>query len=135
MIDAQEGVRENSRRHGYMLSVLGIRQVVVVVNKMDLVDYSESRLPDLERLSTARSSPVRREGVAIHSPSSAGSGDNVVTAARTMAWYDGPTVLEAIDGFPQPPPPTAGSFRMPVQGVYKFVEADTISGGSSPAPC
>ncbi len=121
VIDAHEGIMENSRRHGFMLSVLGIRQIVIVVNKMDLVGYSERVF---DHLAIEYAAFLGRLGVKASRfiPASAGSGDNVVSASERLAWYDGPTVLEAIDAFHSRPPLTAGSFRMPVQGVYKFAK-------------
>ena len=133
VIDAHEGIMENSRRHGFMLSVLGIRQIAIVVNKMDLVGYSERVF---DHLVTEYAAFLGRLGVKASRfiPASAGTGDNVVSVSKRLPWYDGPTVLEAIESFHSRPPLTATSFRMPVQGVYKFGKRP-INDGSSPAPC
>jgi bifunctional enzyme CysN/CysC len=119
VIDAQEGVRENSRRHGYLLSMLGIRQIVVVVNKMDLVGREHQVF---ERLSSEYVQFLANVGVtpAHVIPVSGFHGENVAARAESMPWYEGPTVLEALDRFTAPEPPVAQPFRMPVQGVYKF---------------
>ena len=121
VIDAHEGVRENSRRHGFMLSMLGIGQIAVVVNKMDLVGYRQEVFDRIigeyrEFLDRVGVSPAR------FIPVSGESGENLVTAARSLAWYDGPTVLEMLEAFENRPPLTSAVFRMPVQGVYKFTE-------------
>lgn len=120
VIDAEEGVRENSRRHGYMLSLLGIHQVAVLVNKMDLVDYQqdvyESVCDEYRRFLeeiriTAQFVPVSGMG-----------GDNIAEQGDRMAWYQGPTVLDVLDGFAKEVRPVEKPFRMPVQDVYKFTE-------------
>jgi bifunctional enzyme CysN/CysC len=119
LIDAAEGVRENSRRHGYVLSLLGIRQIVVVVNKMDRVGYDralyESICAEYEAfLAQVGLRPAR------FIPVSALQGDQIVTSTGSMPWYTGPTVLEAIDGFDKAPPPEDQPLRMPIQDVYRF---------------
>ena len=121
LIDANEGVRENSRRHGYLLSMLGIRQIVVAVNKIDLVDYSQKVFEDIVReyrgfLAEVGISP--RHFV----PISAREGDQIASRSANLAWYDGPTVLEAIDGFGLPAADVRRPLRLPVQDVYKFNE-------------
>jgi len=121
VIDAHEGIMENSRRHGFMLSVLGIRQIAVVVNKMDLVGYSQ---PVFDRLVEEYAQFLEQIGVkaSLFLPVSAANGDNLVTASSRLPWHDGPTVLDAIESFHSRPPLTAAPFRLPVQGVYKFAK-------------
>lgn len=119
LIDAKEGVRENSRRHGYLLGMLGIRQVAVVVNKMDLVDYDKSHFEGIVAEYRAFLAEV---GItpACFVPISARSGDNVASRGASMPWYDGPTVLAAVDAFGKLPARTHLPLRMPVQDVYKW---------------
>ncbi|OGS38704.1 MAG: adenylyl-sulfate kinase, partial [Elusimicrobia bacterium RIFOXYD12_FULL_66_9] len=119
VLDAKEGVRENSRRHGYLLSMLGIGQVVVLVNKMDLVGYGEEAFLALSAEYRAFLSGI---GVtAAHFiPVSGLHGDNLAERSARMGWYHGQTVLEALDSFAAEPSLTALPFRMPVQGVCKF---------------
>ena len=95
VIDAQEGIQENSRRHAYMLSLLGIRQVLVAVNKMDLVGWSEKIYEEIMR---EYNDFVARLGFSdIHFiPMSALMGDNVVEKSENLNWYDGPTFLHHI---------------------------------------
>jgi bifunctional enzyme CysN/CysC len=121
VIDAHEGIQENSRRHGYMLAMIGIRQIAVLVNKMDLVGY---RRDVFERIVSEYGEYLDRIGVTPtwFIPVSGFHGDNLVGPGTNLPWYRGPTVLEALDGFESQPPLTAGPFRMPVQGVYKFTE-------------
>jgi len=119
VIDAQEGIRENSRRHGYLLGMLGIRQVAVLVNKMDLVAYDQLAF---ERIVREYRDFLRDVDVipAAFVPVSGSGGDNIVAAPSAMPWYAGPTALEVLDSF-QPQRSAADEpFRMPVQDVYKF---------------
>jgi bifunctional enzyme CysN/CysC len=121
VIDASEGVRDNSRRHGYLLSMLGIPQIAVIVNKMDLVDYDRRTY---DRVVSECSAFLEQLGVRAQAfvPVAAQQGANVSVRARPLAWYDGPTVVETMDGFEAQRPAVDAAFRMPVQGVYKFTE-------------
>jgi bifunctional enzyme CysN/CysC len=121
VIDAKEGIRENSRRHGVLLSLLGIRQVAVLVNKMDLVGRSEAEFEAVRRDYGAF---LARLGVVPSAfiPVSAFEGENLATRSARMPWYSGPTVLEAVEAFASAPTGEEGLFRMPVQDVYKFTE-------------
>jgi len=121
VIDAKEGVRENSRRHGYILSMLGIRQVVVLVNKMDLVGRSASHFEAIEKEFREFLSSIGAVSPKHFIPVSAVNGENLATRSREMPWYKGPTLLESLDEFKKAPPKTDRPFRMPVQAVYKFV--------------
>ncbi len=122
VIDAHEGIRENSKRHGYMLSFLGITHLVVAVNKMDLVGYRQDIFVEVRDAFRAFLEEIRIEPAAII-PISGREGDNVAASSReTMPWYDGPTLLEALDGFRKAPPPRSLPLRLPVQDVYKFTE-------------
>ncbi len=121
VIDAKEGVRENTKRHGYMLSMLGLRQVSVLVNKMDLVGYSREVF---ESLRDEYAAFLGRLGVTPASfiPVSGMQGVNIAERAAETAWYAGPTVLEQIDGFGHKEIPHTLPFRLPVQDIYKFTE-------------
>jgi bifunctional enzyme CysN/CysC len=119
LIDAAEGVRENSRRHGYLLSLLGIRQIVVVVNKMDRVGFDPAVF---ERIRTTYTEFLGQLDVHPRAfvPVSALEGDFVVERTGRAPWYDGPTVLEAVDAFAKAPRPEDRALRLPVQDVYRF---------------
>lgn len=121
LIDAHEGVRENSRRHGYLLSMLGIRQVIVAVNKIDLVGWDRAVFERIEaeyRAFLAEVGVTPRQFI----PISAREGAGVAERSARLAWYDGPTVLEALDGLKKQAPSRALPLRFPVQDVYKFNE-------------
>ena len=99
VIDAGEGVQENSRRHGYMLSLLGITQVVVLINKMDLIKYSEEKYQKLvveyqNFLEEVKITPKA------FIPVSGMQGDNICDHYENMPWYKGDTVLGALDRLP-----------------------------------
>src|SRR5690349_9479092 len=137
VIDAAEGVQENSRRHGYMVSLLGIRQLSVVVNKMDLVGWDRGVF---DRIVKEYGSFLDQIGIrpASFIPVSARGGDNIAERSGHLSWYDGPTVLDALDAFETEAAPVHQPFRMPVQDVYKFTKqgddrrivAGTIQSGS-----
>ncbi len=119
VIDAEEGVRENSRRHGYMLSMLGIKQIAVVVNKMDLVNYNETLFNRIEKEYTDY---LKEIGItpSIFIPVSAREGDNIAALSDKMPWYKKKTVLQQLDLFKKEKALLELPFRMPVQDVYKF---------------
>jgi bifunctional enzyme CysN/CysC len=121
VIDAAEGVQENSRRHGYMMSLLGIRQLAVVVNKMDLVGWDRGVYDGIVREYGAFLSQVGIQP-ACFIPVSARGGDNIAEPSDHLLWHQSPTVLEALDAFRSEPPPVDRPFRMPVQDVYKFTK-------------
>lgn len=122
VIDAKEGVRENSKRHGYILSMLGIRQIAVLVNKMDLLGWDRDAF---EAVRSEYSEFLARLGVRPRSfiPISARDGDNIVARTSDAEWYDGPTVLEQVESFERLDDELDRPFRMPLQDVYKFTAA------------
>ncbi|MBT3536146.1 MAG: adenylyl-sulfate kinase [Rhodospirillaceae bacterium] len=127
LIDAEEGIREQSRRHGYLLHLLGVRQVMVAVNKMDLIDYDRDRF---EAIENEYRDYLRDIGVTpTHFiPVSARQGDNIANPSEDMAWYRGPTVLRALDDFQVVTQPDHLPLRFPVQDVYRFDERRIIAG-------
>lgn len=119
VIDAKEGIQENSKRHGHIVSMLGIRQVVVLVNKMDLVDFDEKVFQSIqtefsEFLNKININPVN------FIPISALNGDNIADKSANTLWHDGPTVLEQLDRLVNRKEDEELPFRMPVQDIYKF---------------
>ena len=123
LIDAHEGIQENSRRHGYLLSMLGIRQIVVAVNKMDLVGHSREVFDAVCQEYTEFLSQIQVSAQHFI-PVSARDGDYIATRSSKMDWYDGPTILEALDLFEKEPAPVDQPLRFPVQDIYKFTEED-----------
>lgn len=119
VIDAYEGVRENSRRHGYLLSMLGIRQIIVVVNKMDLVDYKQDRF---EEIKTEYTNYLKDIGInpIDFIPVSGKMGVNLSKLSSETPWYTGQTALQALDGLQKQKADPQLPFRFPVQDIYKF---------------
>ncbi len=127
LIDAAEGVQEQSRRHGYLLNLLGIRQIAVLVNKMDLQNYSQARFQEIETEFRAFLQPL---GVApaCFIPISAKQGDNIARRSAAMPWWQGATVLETLDQFEPAQPPTGQPLRFPIQDVYRFDHRRILAG-------
>ncbi|MEO5588386.1 MAG: GTP-binding protein, partial [Gemmatimonadaceae bacterium] len=95
VIDAHEGIKENSRRHGYLLSMLGIRQIAVIVNKMDLVGFDPKVFDSIRAEFGAFLKQVDIEPSG-YIPVSGLHGDNIVDRSKALGWYHGLTVLEAL---------------------------------------
>ena len=127
VIDADEGVKEQSRRHGYLLHLLGVRQVAVAVNKMDLVGYGEERFAAIEKEYRAYLAGIGVTPTYII-PIAAREGQDIVAHSDKMLWYKGPHVLEALERFNVVTLPTHLPLRMPVQDVYKFDDRRIIAG-------
>ena len=127
LIDANEGVQEQSRRHGFLLSLLGIKQVAVLVNKMDLKGYSDKVFKSIEDEYRAF---LGQLGVTpkLFIPIAARDGDNVAGKSKHMPWYSGPTVLEALDRFQIADPPQNQPLRFPIQDVYRFDHRRILAG-------
>jgi bifunctional enzyme CysN/CysC len=127
IIDAAEGVREQSRRHGYLLHLMGIRQVAVAVNKMDLAGYDERAFRNIEREYRDYLHSIGVEPTFVI-PVSAREGDNIVAQSARMGWYTGPTVVRALDSFQPSAADVDSPLRFPVQDVYKFDQRRIIAG-------
>ena len=119
VLDAGEGIQENTRRHAYLLSMLGVRQIAVVVNKMDLVGCRQDAFDAFARDLGAFLATIDMTPAAII-PVIGREGDNLANRSAAMSWYTGPTVLEALDAFRSHGEAVNGPFRMPVQAVFKF---------------
>ncbi len=127
VIDAAEGVQEQSRRHGYLLRLLGIPQIAVVVNKMDLVDWSAGRFGQVAEGFRAYLAELGLTPLAFV-PVSAREGDNLAAHSPRMPWYQGPTVVQVLDSFEAAPRPVDRPLRMVVQDVYKFDQRRIVAG-------
>ena len=127
VIGADEGVREQSRRHAYLLGMLGIRQVIVVVNKMDLINYSEKRFREIEQ---EYRKFLQELGLDARTfiPASAKEGENVARASMKMKWYCAAGVLEALDLLEPHKPDVDLPLRFCVQDVYRFDGRRIIAG-------
>jgi bifunctional enzyme CysN/CysC len=127
IIDALEGVRDQTRRHGYLLHLLGVKQVAVVVNKMDRVDFSEARFNDIRDEISAHLIGLGVTPTAVI-PISARDGDGVAERTPRAGWYNGPTVVEALDALEPARPLERLPLRLPVQAIYKFDDRRIVAG-------
>ena len=127
IIDAEEGVREQTKRHAYILSMLGLEQVIVVINKMDLVDYKEERFEEVKNEALKFLASINITPTYII-PISAKEGDYVAKKSDKMDWYSGMTVLEALDTFNLKDNPVNKPLRFPIQDVYKVKEKRILVG-------
>ncbi|WP_425450466.1 adenylyl-sulfate kinase [Virgifigura deserti] len=127
LIDAGHGVQQQSRLHGFLLHLLGIRQLVVLVNKMDLVEYSGARFAAIRREFSDY-----LEGIGVTPsyfiPIAARGGDNIVERSALMPWYEGPTLIEALDNFQPAARLTDLPLRLPLQDIYKFDDRRILVG-------
>src|SRR5437773_2662683 len=127
VIAANEGVQEQSKRHAYLLSLLGVRQFCVVVNKMDLADYSEARFLEIEKKYREFLKTLNLE-TNVFIPASARFGENITVRSTKMQWHRGPTLAEALDAMTPLAPPIDLPLRLCVQDVYKFDDRRIIAG-------
>lgn len=116
--DAERGISEQTRRHAYLLSLLGVRKVIVAVNKMDLVDHAEDAW---KGVASDVSDYLQKLGIEplYVIPLSARHGDNIAARSEKMAWYRGPTLLEALDLLTPAAARTESVLRLPIQDVYR----------------
>ncbi len=129
LVDAVEGLREQTHRHAFMLGLLGIRQIIVVINKMDLVDYSQEHFERLSEKVTAR---LREFGTDVPPemiiPIAAKLGHNVANRSDKLSWYKGVTLLEALDQLQSCGTAEADVLRFPVQDIYDIDGQKVIVG-------
>jgi len=132
MVDVSEGLCEQTRRHAFLLSLLGIGRCVVAVNKMDLAGYAEKRfraVADAAKLLLSRTGLTCAACV----PACATVGDNVAARSQRTPWYDGPTVLDGLSRM-RVVKGASGPLRLSVQDVYRFdgrrIVAGRVEGGS-----
>jgi bifunctional enzyme CysN/CysC len=127
LIDASEGIQEQSRRHGYLLNLLGIRQIAVLVNKMDLQGYARARFEQIENDYRAFLKTIGVEP-RLFIPISAKHGDNIASLSKNMPWWQGPTVLDALDEFKVTDLPENQPLRFPIQDIYRFDDRRILAG-------
>ena len=118
IVSAREGVEEQTRRHAYILGLLGLKQAIVVINKMDTVEYSDARFEEVKEQTISHLSTIGIEPTFVI-PISAIEGDMVAKRGDSMDFYEGPTVLEALDTFKIRESRDNMPLRFPIQDVYK----------------
>ncbi|MBI4302326.1 MAG: GTP-binding protein [Chloroflexi bacterium] len=125
VVSAQEGVQEQTRRHAFLLKMLGIKRLFVVVNKMDVLDYSEESFRTVREDVGAALTSLGYSDVSFI-PASAAEGENIYRSSQRMKWYRGPTLIEALDqvNLSLEPKP----LRFVVQGEYRVESQEIIVG-------
>ena len=118
LIDARKGVLTQTRRHTYIAHLLGVRHIVLAVNKMDLADYSRTRFHEIVASYLKVAEPLGFETIT-PIPMSALKGENVIRASQNMVWHDGPTLLEHLETIEVADERRAAAFRLPVQWVNR----------------
>ena len=118
LIDARKGVLTQTRRHSYLVSLLGIKRVVVAVNKMDLVEFSHARFDEIEAEYREFAAQIGLEHMTFI-PMSALKGDNVTERSAHTDWYDGPTLIGFLETVPVDDERADGPLRFPVQWVNR----------------
>ena len=129
VVDAREGMQEQTRRHAYLVHLLGIHQIVVAINKMDMVEYAE---PRFQKVAADIRDYFADLGLDLQHtlmlPVVARDGDNIVSGSKHMPWYDGATLAEALDQLQPPVTSLDLPLRLPVQDIYKFDDRRIIAG-------
>ena len=130
VISAEEGIKPQTREHAILINVLGVPQVIVGVNKMDVSNYSEEKFNAVKTEATAllKSLGFKTDKI-LFIPYSAQLGDNAGKKSEKMPWYNGPTLLEALDTLIVPEKPTSKPLRLPVQDVFSIKGFGTVPVG------
>ena len=118
LVDARKGVLTQTRRHSQLVALLGVRDVAVVINKMDLVDYAEDRYREIEESYRTFASQIGLERITCI-PASALKGENVLVRSDVMPWYHGPTLMGYLETVEVDRELQSRPFRMPVQWVNR----------------
>lgn len=130
VVSAKEGIQEQTKEHSYLAKILGVDQMIVVINKMDTVNYDQNRFnevkSEVEKL--LKGVGYKPETLQII-PASAYKGDNVTKRGDNLKWYEGPTVLEVLDSVKPPTRPVDKPLRLPVQDVFSITGVGTVPVG------
>ena len=130
VVDAKDGVMPQTKEHMFLSMTLGIKQIIIGINKMDMEDYSEDRFNEVkDEVSVLLKSIGRDPATVTFIPLSAFEGDNIVEASANTPWYKGPTLIEALDALTAPEKPTDLPLRIPIQDVYSITGVGTVPVG------
>jgi len=127
VVDAEEGLQEQTKRHAYMIHLLGMKQVCVAVNKMDKVGYDSKHFDEVSKEVTAYLNDLNLQPQFIV-PISAREGDMLVDKGDNLSWYDGMTLIDVLDHYPSSTRATSHSLRFPIQDVYRQDEKRVLVG-------
>ncbi len=127
---AKEGVQEQTKEHAYLAKVLGVGQMIVAINKMDAVNWDEKKFNETKEnmIKLLKGIGYKTDDI-LFVPTSGYFGDNVAKKSENMAWYKGPTIVEALDLFKIPEQPRDKPLRLPIQDVYTITGVGTVPVG------
>ncbi len=130
VVSAKEGIQPQTKEHAFLSKVLGIKQFIVAINKMDTVGYTEDAFNKVkeELIKFLKTAGFKTDDITFI-PTSALEGDNVAKKSDKMSWYKGPTILEALNALKEPEKPVDLPLRLPVQDVYTITGIGTVPVG------
>ena len=130
VVDAKEGVMQQTREHVYLARVFGIKNLIIAMNKMDLLNYDEAKYKEVKEsvIKTVKASYPNAESLN-YIPISSKNGENLKVKSDKMPWYTGPTLLEALNNLPLPDRPTQLPLRIPIEDVYSIQGVGTVPVG------
>ena len=121
VVSCKDGIQEQTKEHAYLAKVLGVSQLVIAINKMDEVKYDEAKFKEVKEQVEKLLKGVGYKAEELpFIPTSGYQGDNIAKKSENIPWYTGPTIVEALDKFTLPEPPTDKPLRLPVQDVYSI---------------
>lgn len=130
VVSAKEGVQPQTKEHAFLAQVMGIKQMIVAVNKMDEIKFEESTYKKVEEDLKKLLSGIGYKTESLKFiPISAWLGDNVVKASDKMSWYKDKTIVDALDELTAPEPPIDKPLRLPIQDVYNIKGVGTVPVG------
>ncbi len=130
VVAANDGIMAQTKEHVFLAKTLGVAQIIIAVNKMDMVKYDEKRFNEIKEEVTKLLKSVGYKPETIpFVPIASFPGDNVAKKTTQMSWYTGPSLLEAINGLKEPEKPTNLPLRLPIQDVYKIAGIGTVPVG------
>ena len=130
VVDAKEGVMQQTREHVYLARVFGIKNLIIAMNKMDLLNYDEAKYKEVKEsvIKAVKASYPNAESLN-YIPISSKNGENLKVKSDKMPWYTGPTLLEALNNLPLPDRPTQLPLRIPIEDVYSIQGVGTVPVG------
>lgn len=130
VVAAKDGIQPQTKEHAFLAQVMGIKQLIVAINKMDEVNYDKGRFEELQKeLEKLLKGVGFKPEKTYYIPISAFKGDNVVKEKGKLDWFSGPTLIEKLDELEAPPLPTDKPLRLPVQDVYNIKGVGTVPVG------
>ncbi len=127
IVDVKEGMKEQGRRHAYLLSLLGIEQVIVALNKMDLAGYEKNTYEKIKGEAARFLASTGMEAL-YYIPVSAKKGENITRKSKKMHWYNGPTFVEGLDKLKEKESLADKPLIFPVQDIYKIADKRIAAG-------